>query len=107
MTPEQIARVESDLKDFPFDHCAAVVLHWAGKDGGYHGGEFVTNLLNAMGVADQFNLGRLAEGFPALGEAMRIYKRENDGIGILRQAVEGRWAHPPVAPWVSSVDANR
>ena len=106
-TPDQIARVEADLNDFPFDHCAAVVLDWAGQSGGYPGGGFVSKLLDAMGNADEFNMDRLAQGFPALAEAMRTYKRVSGGSDILRQAVDGRWTHPPVAPWASSVEQAR
>jgi hypothetical protein len=75
------------MSPMPFHHAAAVVLHWAGQDGGYPAGSFVSHLLEAFSCADPKNFYLLHRAFPNLGAAMVIYKHIPDGTAFLQRTV--------------------
>lgn len=83
------------MTEMTFDHCAAVVLHWAGQPGGYPPGSFVGKLLDAFGAADPENFALLTSAYPNLGGAMGIYKQMTDGIAVLQRMAADPTATAP------------
>jgi hypothetical protein len=87
------------MGDMPFHHCAAVVLHWAGQQGGYPAGSFVGHLLDAFGSADPENFRLLTSAYPTLGAAMAIYKHWGNGVAVLQLAIVDQAVAAPELMW--------
>ncbi len=59
------------------------VLGYFGNEHGWQAGGFTQALMHAYGKADQSNRARIALGFPALAEAMRLAMDTPGGIAAL------------------------
>lgn len=78
----------TDQQVFIAPHDARCVLDIAGEDYRDYASGFTNALVNCMFRADGSNLERLAQGFPGLVDAVRIYKHWEDGPRILRSIAD-------------------
>ena len=65
------------------------VLHFFHSHEGYPAGGFMAKLYSAMAHADQGNLYRLSQGFPAQVAAMRLASESPTGLDTLRKIARG------------------
>ena len=68
---------------------ASQVLHFFHSHEGYPAGGFMAKLYSAMAHADQGNLYRLSQGFPAQVAAMRLAAESPTGLDTLRKIARG------------------
>lgn len=64
------------------------VLNWFDSSKGYAGGGFFAALMSAAARADDQNLNRLAEGFPAEIAAYRLATRDPEGLRIIERIAQ-------------------
>jgi hypothetical protein len=69
---------------------AAHVLGYMGQPGGYPPGDWTRSLISVMDRADRVNFARLSQALPGYGEALRMYKYDEDGHASLVQIAAGK-----------------
>jgi hypothetical protein len=74
-------------------HDAEMILGMGGFPGGVPSGGFYTKLMAAIGAADQSNQERLAQGFPGLVQAYRVFAYQDKGVERLYALTQGEDIH--------------
>lgn len=65
------------------------VLWTFGREGGYRPGSFTQRLIELLAHADNVNMARLAQAFPAEAEAVRMAQYDEDGVAKLYAIATG------------------
>lgn len=87
-------------------HCAAIVLGFYGKDGGYSPGSFEECMMQAFDGADSENFKKLSAAYPYLGTCMAMYKYVTDGVQYLQHIPAGSFPWLRVAERIGYEAAN-